>query len=212
MKSYVLVAGVVVAPIVFFGGATISRADIIVSSGYYDLTQTQFPAGLPAPNPWYGSPNTTFYGNLSVATSSDPDEDAILFWNGGANSVNLQALKIGSGSFDLFVIDGITSPVSIGSNSYAIFAGVDGSDTSFSGPLVNFTVDSQSLSYSDPTGPAFAAGALHGNTVLGSADETVPWTVGYSSATPEPGTMALLAMGLVGIAASRCRTRKPAAG
>jgi len=66
-----------------------ARADVFVSVGYYDLAP---PAGgntNALPNPWDGSPNTTFLGNTSQATSSDPDESAILFANTGTTAVTL---------------------------------------------------------------------------------------------------------------------------
>jgi len=180
---------------------TISRAGgVIVSTGYYDLTPAQFPGGLPVPNPWYGSPNTTFYGNVGQATSSDPDEDAVLLQNTGTTALTLQALTIGSGTINLFAINGVTSPVTLAANSYTIFAGVDGSDESF-GPVVNFTLNGQSFSFSDPTGSGYASGVLHGYTVFGNADETIPWTVGFSP-VPEPATITMLSIGLVGVVAA----------
>jgi hypothetical protein len=188
-----------------------ARADITVSDGYYDLTQAQFPPGLPVPDPWYGSPNTTFYGNVGQATSSDPDEDAVLFHNTGPNAVTVQSLTIGNGAWNLFSLNGVVGPVTIQANSYAIFAGVDGSDTGF-GPLVNFTLNGQNLSYNDPTGPGFGSGALHGNGTFGSADETVPWTLGYSNShtVPEPAATTIFLLGIAGIAVCRYRLGKPA--
>lgn len=195
MKGRIIALCVVV---LLLAQGTMAHAGIVVSTGYYDLTQAQYPDGLPAPNPWYGSPNTTFYGNVGQATSSDPDEDAVLFYNTGPDAVTVQALTIGSGTLNLFTIDSISGTVTIQANSYAIFAGVDGSDSSF-GPRVNFTLNGQGLSFTDPTGPGFGSGALHGNSTFGSADETVPWTVGYTS-VPEPATAAMFVLGVVGIA------------
>jgi len=199
-----LLVCVAVLTLLFIPG-TMARAGIVVSTGYYDLTQAQFPQGLPAPNPWYGSPNTTFFGDVGQATSSDPDEDAVLFRNTGPSSVTIAALTIGNGSINLFTIDGVSGPVTLQANSYAIFAGVDGSDENF-GPIVNFTLDGHALSFSDPTGPGFGSGALHGNSTFGSADETVPWTVGYAS-VPEPTSITMLIVGIVGLAAYRYRSR-----
>jgi hypothetical protein len=206
MKIWIAISGVLA---LLFVPGTMVRAGVIVSTGYYDLTQAQFPPGLPTPNPWYGSPNTTFYGNVGQATSSDPDEDAVLFQNTGPNAVTVGALTIGSGTLNLFSINGVVGPVTIQANSYAIFAGVDGSDQGF-GPLVSFTLNGQNFSFSDPTGPGFGSGALHGNGTFGSTDETVPWTAGFSSAVPEPATMTMFVIGIAGIAAYRYRLGKPA--
>jgi hypothetical protein len=187
-----------------------AHAGIIVSDGYYDLTQAQFPAGQPAPNPWYGSPNTTFYGNASVATSSDPDEDAVLIQNKGPSAVTVSALSIGSGSYNLFSLNGVVGPVTILAGQNAIFAGVDGSDTSFYGPQVALTVNGQNITYNDPTATYSAGGVLHGSSQFGSGDETVPWTVGYTSpsATPEPGSLTLLGLGALSLVGYGWRRRQ----
>lgn len=79
---------------------TISRADVIISSGYYDLSPAQSGGGPALPNPWYGSANTTFYGSasdISAATSSDPDISGLLFQNTGSTSVTLSALGLSGG-------------------------------------------------------------------------------------------------------------------
>ena len=167
-----------------------------VSTGYYDLPPGNGGSNLALPSPWVGSSNTVFYGNTSVATSSDPDENAILLQNLGSSPVTLTALNIGS-TIDLFSAsyDNITGPVTLNPGMSYIFAGVDGSDVAFT-DVVNLTVNGQSYSYNDAVNATYyPSGVLVGFPV--STDETVPWTV-INSAVPEPASDALL----LGVAAA----------
>jgi hypothetical protein len=174
-----------------FGGSD----PVKVSTGYFDLSSPVFYAGQTLPDPWYGSPNTTFFGSVGQATSSDPDEDAILLQNLSGSSVTLSALNIG-GAFNLFSMNGVAGSVSLAPGQYYIFAGVDGSDTGFTS-VVNLTVGGTAYSYNDVTSVNYPGGALHGYPV--STNETVPWTPVYTppstSNVPDSASTLLLVFG-----------------
>jgi len=183
-----------------------AQQPVQVSTGYQD-----YPYSLVSPdggnNLWYGSPNTVFFGSASLAQSGDPDEDAILLQNLGGSSATLSSLTIGSGSFDLFSLDGIGGPVTLAPGTNYIFAGVDGSDIGF-GPGVDLTVNGTLYSYSDTTTGTTTTGGdyvLHG---FPGGDESVEWTPIYtpttSNSVPDSAsTLGLLAAAMAGMVALR---------
>jgi hypothetical protein len=187
----------------------LARADqslVAVSTGYYDLPQGTIPGDLALPSPWINSPNTTFFGDANLATSSDPDEDAILLRNLGSSPVVLSALNIG-GAFNLFALDGISGPVSLLAGQNYIFQGVDGSDLSFNS-YVSLTLDGQAYQYTDLVDPVdYPSGVLHGYPT--PSNETVPWTVIYAPTPTTPGvpetssTLLLITVALGGLGFAR---------
>jgi hypothetical protein len=196
--------------LVFLGAASIINADVILSVGYYDLAP---PAGGNTgalPNPWYGSPNTSFFGSVPDATSSDPDEAAILFTNTGTASVTLApgvTVTAGSTSYtlwDSFIGGGLsilpgTSVILSGTAAN----GFDGSDIGLIDSTISFNLNGSSFSVTDTNS------ILHGSPI-GSANETEPWTpigdfLGSTSAVPEPATFGLIGLGLIGSTLRRRR-------
>lgn len=153
-------------------------SNVAVYSGYYDEPPSPGEGGsdLPLPNPWYGSANTTYYGNGANPTS-DLDVSTVLLLNLGSSAVVLSAANLGSDTYDLFGIDSITNYVLLPPNQFAILVGPDGSDVSFTG-VINLTMNGTVYSYSDATNATyFPSGALHGYP--SATDETVPWTTVY---------------------------------
>ena len=184
------------ASLAMLAASSLQASVVTVSAGYNDGTGG---GGSPLPpNPWYGSPNTTFYGDAGMAQSGDPDENAILLQNLGGTAVTLSAANMGT--WNLFSLDGIVGSVIIGAGQNVILAGVDGSDVS-SGSTVSVTIDSINYSFQDVTTQEAPSGVLFGNSPWVNGVETVPWTtLGSTAAVPEPssflaGGMLLLPMG-----------------
>jgi hypothetical protein len=178
---------------------TISRADVIISSGYYDLSPAQSGGGPALPNPWYGSANTTFYGSasdISAATSSDPDISGLLFQNTGSTSVTLSALGL-SGGLNVLGRGGVTS-VTLAPGQFYIFAVGDGSDDGLSLQTISATLNGTAYSFADATTALAPDGVLFGDSPqLGGGDETQPWTqdadlLHSGSTSPEPASYILL--------------------
>ncbi len=194
-----------------FLGLGQARADVQVLAGYYDLAPPTGGNTNALPNPWYGSPNTTFFGNTSQAASGDPDESAILLYNSGATAVTLDSgLKVGSRElWDSFIGAGY----SLGAGQYLILSGTtvdgfDGSDETLG--TISLSINGTGYSFTD-------SGHVLSGWPGGSANETMPWTeVGRipegSSGVPEPATwaMMLIGFGLVGAQVKR-RARNLAA-
>jgi hypothetical protein len=186
---------------------SVARADIIVSVGYYDLAPCCGNSNA-LPSPWYGSPNTSFLGSVSEATSSDPDASAILFSNTGSTAVTLdQGVTVGSlklwdsliGVGGFSILPG-TSVILSGTSSNAL----DGSDIGLGGATISFSLNGTLYS------------AVDTDHILGgfaAYDETEPWTeVGdflkATSTVPEPASLTLFAFGLLGVML-RVRRTKP---
>jgi hypothetical protein len=190
-------------------------SQVAVSSGYNDEPRNGVPfsSGSGQPVPWYGSPDTTFYGNASVAQAYDPDEDAILLENLGATSISLTAASIGS--YNLFSLDSISSPVALNPDQFVIIAGVDGSDA-FSGvQTVGLTIGGTSYSYSDVTASQAPDGVLDGAMPWIGGAESMPWTSIYApriSGPPVPDSSSafwLFGIALCGLAICRWHRNRP---
>jgi PEP-CTERM motif len=189
-----------------------ARAQVTVSVGYYDLPPVGGNGNTNAlPNPWYSSANTTFLGSTAQATSSDPDESAILFTNTGATAVTLDPgvnVKSGANSFTLWdsLIGG---GISIAPGTNVILSGTiansfDGSDIPLALSTISFSLNGTPYSVVD-------TGSILFGSPLGSADETEPWTqigqIGGPATTPEPASMLLFGTGLLSCARAMRRKR-----
>jgi len=184
-----------------FAGTTVAVADstVEVSTGYYDLPQGTIAGDLALPNPWLGSPNTTFFGDITLASPlRDPDENGVLLRNLGSTAVTLSALTIG-GTFDLFALDNIAGPITLLAGQNYVFAGIDGSDENFA-EFVSLVLDGQAYQYADAFDSSlYPYGVLHGYP--STRNETVPWTIIHavdsSASVPEASaTFPLLGLGL----------------
>jgi hypothetical protein len=186
-------------------------ADVTLSLGYYDLPP---PAGgntNPLPDPWLGSPNTTFLGDTTQASSSDPDESALLVTNNGLVSVTLnQGFTITSGSNTFTLWDSLIGPsgLVIQPGANVILSGtnggnLDGSDIPLTDSTISLSLDGILHSVED------SQSILEGSPI-GSANETISWTqVADITSVPEPGTW-WLGIAFTG-AAVIMRSRKKAA-
>jgi hypothetical protein len=209
VKSKSILAMVLLGGAVALTAVSVARADVVFYTGYYDLPPPQGGNSSPLPDPWYGSPNTTFYGNAGQAQSGDPDESGFLIVNTGPSAVTLsQGVTIGGFQlWDSFIGAGGTV---IGSGQNLILSGsgnFDGSDIGFNYAVINITIDGIAHSYTDSGNVLF--GSLNG-----AANETLPWAeIGRISAatatTPLPAALPLFATGLgaLGLLALR-RKRK----
>ena len=178
-----------------------AKADVILSAGYYDLPPCCGNPN-PVPDPWYGSPNTTFLGSASEATNSDPDEAALLFTNTGTTAVTLdQGVTVTSGGTPYELWDSL-----IGSGGFSI---LPGQSVILSGTIAN-AFDGSDLNLVDSTISFDLNGspydAFDSESILAgfaAYDETQPWTqVGDflgTSPVPEPGSLGLVSAGLCGL-------------
>jgi hypothetical protein len=179
-----------------------AQQDVEVSTGYNDEPRngTPYSVGSGQPIPWYGSPNTTFYGNVGQAAAYDPDEDAILLQNLGGSSVSLTAANMGS--YNLFSLDSIGGPVTLAPGQNVILAGVDGSDV-FSGvQTVGLTIGGTAYSYSDVATAQAPDGVLFGASPWIGGAETMPWTAIYTPSFSAPDTgpdLVLMVATLLGV-------------
>ena len=170
-----------------------TQAQVVVSGGYNDGPGSLSDFALP--NPWYGSPNTTFYGNAATAQAFDPDENAILIQNIGGSPVVIS--KATMGSLNLFTLDSVGSAITIGAGQSVIFAGNDGSDN-HPGSTVSVTIGGIVYNFQDSNN------LLNGNPHWQVA-ESEPWGVlGSTAPVPEPstyiaGAMLLLPFALQGL-------------
>jgi hypothetical protein len=194
-----------------------AQSQVQVSTGYNDEPRTgagfsgvPFGADSGQPDPWYGSTNTTFYGDSGVAQAYDPDEDAILLQNLGSGPIDLTAASMGI--YNLFTLDSISGPVELDPGSYVILAGVDGSDI-FSGlQTVDLTIGGIDYSYSDVATADAPNGVLDGaNPWIGGA-ESEPWTAIYTppaaGAPDASSTLLLCGISLSGLAGLHRRFKK----
>jgi hypothetical protein len=183
--------------------ASLARADVVVSFGYYDLAPsccgTYNPNALPSP--WYGSTNTTFLGDTSLASSSDPDEAAILITNTGLSAVTLDSgftVNYSGGSLQLWNsligVGGLSIPA--GQNvilSATTNDNFDGSDIPLTDAVVDLTLNGHTYDISD------ISSILIGFGYPSSEDETLSWTrvddINFST-TPLPAALPLFATGL----------------
>jgi hypothetical protein len=189
------------------------RADVILSLGYYDVPPCCGNTN-PLPNPWAGSPNTTFLGDLGQATSGDPDESAALITNTGTTAITLnQGFSITTGSTVYRLWDSLigASGLSIAPGGNVILSGtatqgLDGSDIGLIDSTITFTINGVTYSVVDNSCSSCAGNSILNGSNTGSADETEPWTVvddigsGPVAATPEPPSIALFGAGLLAIA------------
>ncbi len=200
-------------------------ADILISSGYYDLSPAASGGGPALPNPWNGSPNTQFYGSTSDVTAStagDPDISAILLQNSGSGAVVLSALGLSSPMDVLsraLVPNGnlAAEPVTLSPGENYIFGVGDGSDDGLTNQTISLTLNGGAFSFPDATTAFAPDGVLAGDMPqLGNEDETQPWALDADiAAIPEPSTFALLGSGLtvVSVLASRgCIPRRRSVG
>lgn len=174
LKSICLAGAVVAA-------TCAAHAQVAVYTGYNDepraggsFSGVPYAADSGQPNPWYGSANTTYYGNAGTAQAFDPDIDAILLQNWGGTAQSLTAASIGG--FDLFNIDGIGGPVNLAPGANVILAGVDGSDFFGSLQTVSLTIGGNNYSYLDVALLSAPGGALSGASPWIGGSESEPWT------------------------------------
>jgi hypothetical protein len=185
-------------------GAHAGPSPVAVSFGYNDEPRNgvSYSVGSGQPDPWYGSVNTTYYGNAGVAQAYDPDINAILLNNLGGATLFLTAANMGA--YDLFSTNGISGPVALNPGANVILAGVDGSD--FGGGTVGLTIGGFSYSYSDVATTDAPFGVLFGASPWIGNSESIPWTSIYtptSSVADGGTTAAMLGSALLGLAALR---------
>ena len=193
------------------GAATVAlagsaRAEIIIYAGYYDLTACCGNTN-PLPDPWVNSPNTTFLGDSTYATSSDPDESALRLYNNGGSAVTLDQgatvgvytlwdALIGAGGFSI----GAGQNVILGATNGDNF---DGSDIGLVTQDITISLNGVAHHFQDSN-----------SILLGfpTFDETIPWTeIGAvrfeGGGVPEPASWALMIAGF-GLAGASLRRRR----
>jgi hypothetical protein len=209
-RSTLLVASLTSA---FF--AACSSAAVIVSASYYDTEH----ASPSKPNPWSGSPNTTFFGFPDV--NGIWDTGGILFFNAGpTDAVISPGLKIdgfaNGASFQSWDAD-IGAGFTLHSGQSVIFAGhgsgaFDSSDQPIitdpnlrtnNKPQIHVTVDGRAFQFSDDTQVLNTGGFDPGEAFHTS--ESLPWA--QVGTTPEPGSL-LLGVGLISLLAIRRRAAR----
>ena len=197
------------------------RADIIISSGYYDLSPAASGGGPPLPDPWFGSANTTFFGStsdLANAVASDPDISAVLIQNTGATSASLSALSLSPFGMDILVRASTPNGnlpvgnVTLAAGQSYIFAVGDGSEVGLRGQTISVALNSRVFNFADATTTLAPSGVLAGDIPqLGAADETQPWAQDADlsgSAVPEPSMFTLFGLGIAGLLSLGWHRRK----
>ena len=196
-----------------------AKADVILSLGYYDVAP--FFITEPLPNPWYGSPNTSFLGDVSIATSSDPDEAALMLTNTGSSAVTLdQGLTVTSGSTVLRLWDSLIgmSGFTLGAGDHVILSATDyspytdntfdGSDLKLIGSTISYSIDGVAYNAVDNQCSYCVGNSVLAGNQAGPTDETVTWTAVGPSAVPEPGTTGLVIVSLLLGLAGKCGRRR----
>ena len=185
-----------------------ARANVNVYAGYYDVAPCCGNPN-PLPDPWMGSPNTTFFGDVGgFLGPNDPDEAALRLENTGATAVTIDpGFSVGGNVFwDSFIGSGFT----LGAGENLILTGtaahsMDGSDLNL-GSSVTVKLNGFTFSFQDSTG------VLNGFPT--TADETLPWTSlgtitlrDSPGGVPEPASWALMIAGF-GLAGASLRRRR----
>jgi len=200
-------------------GTAGARADITLSLGYYDLAPCCGNSNA-LPNPWYGSPNTTFLGDAALATSSDPDESGLLFTNTGSTKVTLgPGVTVGSLTLWNSLIG--ASGFSIAPGASVILSATtddnfDGSDIPLVDSTISFSLNGAPFSVVDTGHTGAVDGSILAGSTNGSANETLPWTqvgdfLGSTSTptgVPEPASLAPVGVGLLGLMLGVSRKRQ----
>jgi hypothetical protein len=170
-----------------------ANANVVAPAGYYDLAPC---CGNPnaLPSPWHGSPNTSFFGSASVATSSDPDESATLLVNAGTTPVTQDSgFEIGSiEAWNGFIGSGF----GLAPGKGVILSGtatqdLDGSDMGLTDQTITFDLNGKAYAFQDRS--SVLAGYPANDEVL---PRTQIGTVSFTTSVPEPGSWALMLLGL----------------
>ena len=208
------------------------QAQFVVKVGYADsLRKNGF-----FPDPWEGSPNTTFWGRL--ASSGEYDAGAVMIMNTGSTTLVLTSARVdgfsNGASFQIW--DGtIGSGYTIPAGQNLILTqnnGTENFDTSDQGPGNPSGVDAQGRAHGDNTTPHVkftlnrtfydlvdsgqvlnTSGFDFANNPPGGQNESFAWRKigtfgGQAGDTPEPGTFALLGAGMLSGAGMAMKLRR----
>jgi hypothetical protein len=201
---------------------------LTVSVGYADnthcasaLTPPLFQGScispLPAlfPNPWNGSPNTTFLG--TGINNVGFDAGALLLTNtsGAAVTVTDVTVTIGATTFDLWgsfaVPNGTSTILTQNGDPTSLVSNFDTSDVAgFNGGVSNGVIPSIAITIGGTTNTLFDTNEIlnTGGFDLGCTtsdcvltNESHPWSLipGQVTGTPEPSSLMLLGVGLLGL-------------
>ena len=209
---------------------------LTVSVGYADNThcasaltgplfQGSCISPLPAlfPNPWNGSPNTTFLG--TGINNVGFDAGALLLTNtSGANvTVTDVMVTIGANSFDLWgsftILNNTSTILTQNGDPTSLVSNFDTSDLAgFNGGVSNGVIPSIAITIGGTTTTlldtneilntgGFDLGCATSDCVL--TNESHPWSLipGQVTGVPEPSSLMLLGVGLLGLARVSRRKR-----